>query len=35
VVGRNEETGPAITTPSVGGGPFGFDFDLKPRAART
>ena len=27
VVGPNEKAGPAITTPSVGGGPFGFDFD--------
>ena len=27
VVGRDGEPGPAITTPSVGGGPFGFDFD--------
>jgi len=27
VLGRNGTTGPAITTPSTGGGPFGFDFD--------
>jgi 6-phosphogluconolactonase len=27
VVGPNEKAGPAITTPSTGGGPFGFDFD--------
>ena len=27
VVGPNEKPGPAITTPSTGGGPFGFDFD--------
>ncbi|HEV2259895.1 MAG TPA: beta-propeller fold lactonase family protein [Streptosporangiaceae bacterium] len=27
VVGSNGVPGPAITTPSVGGGPFGFDFD--------
>jgi 6-phosphogluconolactonase len=27
VVGRDGRPGPAITTPSVGGGPFGFDFD--------
>jgi len=27
VVGPNGQEGPAITTPSVGGGPFGFDFD--------
>jgi 6-phosphogluconolactonase len=28
VVAPNGEAGPATTTPSVGGGPFGFDFDL-------
>lgn len=27
VVGRDGDPGPAITTSSVGGGPFGFDFD--------
>ena len=27
VVGRDGRPGPAVTTPSVGGGPFGFDFD--------
>ena len=27
VVGPNQKAGPAITTPSTGGGPFGFDFD--------
>ena len=27
VVGRGGTPGPAITTPSAGGGPFGFDFD--------
>jgi 6-phosphogluconolactonase (cycloisomerase 2 family) len=27
LVSRNGTTGPAITTPSVGGAPFGFDFD--------
>ncbi len=27
VVGRDGRPGPALTTPSVGGGPFGFDFD--------
>jgi 6-phosphogluconolactonase len=27
VVGRDGKAGPAITTPSTGGGPFGFDFD--------
>src|SRR5260370_39872876 len=27
VVGGNGKAGPATTTPSVGGGPFGFDFD--------
>jgi 6-phosphogluconolactonase len=27
VVGRDGQAGPAITTPSTGGGPFGFDFD--------
>jgi 6-phosphogluconolactonase len=27
VVGADGKAGPAITTPSVGGGPFGFDFD--------
>jgi 6-phosphogluconolactonase len=27
VVGPNEKAGPAITKPSTGGGPFGFDFD--------
>ena len=27
VVGRDDRPGPAITTPSAGGGPFGFDFD--------
>lgn len=27
VVGSNDTPGPAITTPSTGGGPFGFDFD--------
>ena len=27
VVGPNEKAGPAITTQSTGGGPFGFDFD--------
>jgi len=27
VVGSNGKAGPAITTPSAGGGPFGFDFD--------
>ena len=27
VVGRDGMAGPAITTPSTGGGPFGFDFD--------
>ncbi len=27
VVGRDGKAGPAITTPSVGGGPFGLDFD--------
>ncbi len=27
MVGRDGKAGPAITTPSVGGGPFGFDFD--------
>jgi len=27
VVGRDGRAGPAITTPSTGGGPFGFDFD--------
>ena len=27
VVGPNEKAGPAITTPSTGGGPFGFDFN--------
>jgi 6-phosphogluconolactonase len=27
VVGRDGTPGPAITTPSAGGGPFGFDFD--------
>jgi 6-phosphogluconolactonase len=27
VVGRDGTAGPAVTTPSVGGGPFGFDFD--------
>ena len=26
-VGRDGTPGPAITTPSAGGGPFGFDFD--------
>jgi 6-phosphogluconolactonase len=27
MVGRDGQAGPAITTPSTGGGPFGFDFD--------
>ena len=27
VVGPNQKAGPAITTPSTGGGPFGFDFN--------
>ena len=27
VVGRDGRVGPALTTPSTGGGPFGFDFD--------
>ena len=27
VVGRDGTPGPALTTPSAGGGPFGFDFD--------
>jgi 6-phosphogluconolactonase (cycloisomerase 2 family) len=27
LVGRDGKAGPAITTPSTGGGPFGFDFD--------
>jgi 6-phosphogluconolactonase len=27
VVGRDGIAGPAVTTPSTGGGPFGFDFD--------
>jgi 6-phosphogluconolactonase len=27
VVGRNGAAGPAVTTPSTGGAPFGFDFD--------
>jgi 6-phosphogluconolactonase (cycloisomerase 2 family) len=27
IVGRDGKPGPADTTPSVGGGPFGFDFD--------
>jgi 6-phosphogluconolactonase (cycloisomerase 2 family) len=27
VVGRGGAAGPAVTTPSLGGGPFGFDFD--------
>jgi 6-phosphogluconolactonase len=27
VVGRDGKAGPATTTPSTGGGPFGFDFD--------
>ena len=27
VVGRDGMAGPAVTTPSTGGGPFGFDFD--------
>ena len=27
VVGQDGRPGPAVTTPSVGGGPFGFDFD--------
>jgi 6-phosphogluconolactonase len=27
VVGRDGTAGPAVTTPSTGGGPFGFDFD--------
>jgi hypothetical protein len=27
VVGRTGAAGPAITTPSTGGAPFGFDFD--------
>jgi 6-phosphogluconolactonase len=27
VVGRDDTPGPAITTPSAGGGPFGFEFD--------
>jgi 6-phosphogluconolactonase len=27
VVGPNQKAGPAITTPSTGGGPFGFDVD--------
>ena len=27
VVGPNQKAGPAITTQSTGGGPFGFDFD--------
>ena len=27
VVGRDGQPGPAIRTPSAGGGPFGFDYD--------